>query len=116
MIPGKSTLVLTSSDTKLLKYVCAILNSKLIINYIKERYSSSSYNGGVVFTKEMINNIPLTNDISKKTIFVNLVDQILHAKLQDPIADTSDLEDEIDQLVYGLYDLTPDEITLVEGG
>lgn len=31
-------------------------------------------------------------------------------------ADTSAWEREIDQLVYGLYDLTPDEVALVEGG
>ena len=30
-------------------------------------------------------------------------------------ADTSNLEDEIDKLVYALYDLTPEEIAIVEG-
>lgn len=115
IIPGKSTLVLTSSDATLLKYISAILNSKLILNYIKERYSSSSYNGGIVFTKEMINEIPLPTDENKKTEVVALVDQILALKKQNLSADISALAAEIDQLVYALYDLTPKEIAIVEG-
>ncbi|MEA1979037.1 MAG: hypothetical protein U9N80_14195 [Chloroflexota bacterium] len=36
-------------------------------------------------------------------------------KKESPGADVSDLEAEIDELVYKLYDLTPDEIAIVEG-
>ncbi len=42
------------------------------------------------------------------------VDQILAAKRPDPDADVSELENEIDQIVYLLYDLTPEEIAIVE--
>jgi adenine-specific DNA-methyltransferase len=44
------------------------------------------------------------------------VDQILARKRGNPPADTRDLERAIDDLVYRLYDLSPDEIRLVEGG
>ena len=44
-----------------------------------------------------------------------LVDRILAAKQRDAEADTSGLEREIDELVYALYGLTPEEIQLVEG-
>lgn len=44
----------------------------------------------------------------------DLVDRILAAKKADPNADTSALEAEIDKLVYRLYDLTPEEIAVVE--
>ena len=68
--------------------------------------------------------------------FVTLVDQILAAKQQPPLippllrgiegvvlfdkgelkaADTSAMERQIDQMVYELYGLTPEEITIVEG-
>jgi hypothetical protein len=47
--------------------------------------------------------------------FISLVDQILEAKAKDPHADTSALEAEIDQMVYTLYGLTPDESAIVEG-
>ena len=42
------------------------------------------------------------------------VERILAAKRHDPKADTTALEREIDQLVYKLYDLTPEEIAIVE--
>jgi len=37
------------------------------------------------------------------------------AKKKDPQADTSELETEIDQMVYDLYGLTKEEILIVEG-
>ena len=40
----------------------------------------------------------------------------MSAKQRDAGADTSALERDIDELVYALYGLTPDEIKLVEGG
>ena len=46
---------------------------------------------------------------------VKLVDEILAAKAQNPAADVSTLEAEIDRLVYALYGLTPEEIRIVEG-
>jgi type II restriction/modification system DNA methylase subunit YeeA len=44
-----------------------------------------------------------------------LVNKILLTKSKDSKADVSKLEHQIDQLVYQLYELTPDEINLVEG-
>jgi hypothetical protein len=40
--------------------------------------------------------------------------RVCHAGRADPAADTTALEREIDQLVYNLYDLTPEEIAIVE--
>jgi len=45
---------------------------------------------------------------------MRLVNQILEAKKHDPDADTQQLEDEIDHLVYKLYDLTYDEVLIVD--
>ena len=47
--------------------------------------------------------------------FIPLVAQILAARQQDPNADTSALEAQIDKMVYELYELTPDEIAIMEG-
>lgn len=44
----------------------------------------------------------------------SFVSQILIEKQENPKADTSDLEWEIDSLVYELYELTDDEIAVVE--
>jgi hypothetical protein len=43
------------------------------------------------------------------------VDKILLAKKATPQADTQALEREIDQLVYKLYDLTEEEVGIIEG-
>ena len=42
------------------------------------------------------------------------VDKIIVAKRSNPDADTTALENEIDQIVYSLYALTADEIKVVE--
>lgn len=44
-----------------------------------------------------------------------LVEKVLAEKAREGNTDTSSLEAEIDQLVYKLYDLTDDEIAIVEG-
>jgi len=41
-------------------------------------------------------------------------DKILSLKISDPQADTSALEAGIDRMVYKLYDLTAEEIAIVE--
>jgi hypothetical protein len=66
--------------------------------------------------------IPVKTGIQTFSYFV---DQILTAKQQPPsspfskgelsIADTSSLEKQIDDMVYVLCGLTPEEITIVEG-
>lgn len=45
---------------------------------------------------------------------VSLVDQIIVTTRNDPTWNTAPLEREIDQLVYKFYDLTPDEIAIIE--
>ena len=51
----------------------------------------------------------------QKQAIETLVDRILAAKQSDPAADVQPLETQIDQLVYQLYNLTPEEIAIVEG-
>ena len=58
--------------------------------------------------------IPVASSEKQKAV-ERLVDRILAAKQRDAEADTSALEREIDDLVYALYGLTPEEIKTVEG-
>ncbi len=46
--------------------------------------------------------------------FISLVDKIVDLKKENPKADTSALEKQIDDLVYKLYNLTPEEIQTIE--
>jgi hypothetical protein len=114
VIPGKSTLVVVDADVSKLKAASGLINSRLWIFYISEKYSSSSYNEGTTFTKDMINNFPLPSLGKTERRFEGLVDQILNSKGNDPTVDTSKLEREIDHLVYDLYELTPEERAIVD--
>ncbi|MFM6422481.1 hypothetical protein, partial [Planktothrix sp.] len=52
---------------------------------------------------------------TEELLLEKLVDQILNIKKSNPNADTTILEQQIDQLVYELYGLTEEEIKIVEG-
>ncbi len=52
---------------------------------------------------------------TEELLLEKLVDQIITAKKSNPNADTTILEQQIDQLVYELYGLTEAEIKIVEG-
>ena len=45
---------------------------------------------------------------------IRVVDKLILCKKENPQADTSSLENKIDFLVYHLYDLTYDEVLVVD--
>lgn len=101
-IAGKSTLVVTSMDLTKLKLLCGVLNSSLAIKYVAEKYASASYNGGVSFTKEMINEFPFPlGDSPLKQQIVSLVDQAI----ANP-AEVDRIQGQIDLLTLELYELS----------
>lgn len=113
VIPGKTTMIISATDDKLY-LLLGIINSKLTLFYIKQRYSSSSYNGGITFTKEMINSFPIKNN--KKTEYQqisNLVKEIVTTKSlsTEPY---NELEKKINTIIYNIFDLTDDEIDIIE--
>lgn len=72
IIPGKSTLIMCNDNPKLLFAILAYINSSLPIYYIKQKYSANSYNGGINFQKDMLNNLPIpdfNDDILNKLYF-----------------------------------------------
>lgn len=96
------------------KYIVAILNSNVIGFYFKHKFGE--YDS--VFPKAKIGQckqlpIPQISEKEQKP-FVNLVDIILAKKEKGE--DTSNEEKEIDQMVYKLYELTDEEIEIVEKG
>jgi len=46
--------------------------------------------------------------------FVILVEKIIESKKQNPVFDTIDLENQIDKLIYKLYNLTKEEIGVID--
>ncbi|MBB1125422.1 Eco57I restriction-modification methylase domain-containing protein [Thiospirillum jenense] len=96
-------------------YLLGLLNSKVLWWFICR--VAASKQGGFYELKPMyISSLPIPAASPERQQPIELfVDQILAAKANNPKADTSALEREIDQLVYALYELTPDEIAIVEG-
>ena len=50
----------------------------------------------------------------QQTGIIKIVNQILEVKAANSDADTTDLEQEIDERVYALYNLTQEEIAIVQ--
>ncbi|EFN2837341.1 Eco57I restriction-modification methylase domain-containing protein [Campylobacter coli] len=98
------------------KYLTAILNSKLVAFWLKHKGKMQGNNYQI--DKEPLLNIPIvdTNSKNKKLAdeLINLVDEILKAKEQDKNANTQELENKINSLVYKLYNLTEEEIKIIE--
>ena len=110
----KTCFMITGSDLKIL---VGLLSSTLM-TFAYKRYCSGTVLGakGYQYNKHALEKLPVTKiPASQQQVFITLVDQILDAKHTDPGADTSDLEDEIDKLVSELYNLTENEIAIVEG-
>lgn len=90
-----------------------ILNSKLATFY---HFKSSPKATKGSFPKILvydIKNFPLP-DKTRNSKIASLVKQIINLKKENPEADTSTLENEIDNLVYDLYNLTEEERAIVE--
>ena len=101
---------------KAIKYLCALLNSKLSTWYM----NNTALNSGMGVTRWIpiaVERIPIRQiTAAQQRPFIRLVDRILHAKTADPTADTRTEEAEIDRRIYALYGLTPAEVAAVEGG
>ena len=106
---GLSNIVLLNQyqDIYSLKYIIGILNSKII------NYWFSYYFVDVNIKPEQLRKIPLPETKTNQEIIL-FVEQILSIKRKASDADTSAIEREIDQKVYELYDLTSEEITMIE--
>ncbi|BEK30663.1 class I SAM-dependent DNA methyltransferase [Campylobacter jejuni] len=100
------------------KYLLAILNSRLIVYYM-QYISSHLGQGAFRWIRQYIEKLPIPkiNSKNKKLAdeLINLADDILKAKEQDKNANTQELENKINSLVYKLYNLTEDEIKIIEG-
>ena len=106
--------VILSTDAISYEYLLGVLNSRLANWFYKRRFTNSS-KLTVNLSKEYLGQIPikLPNKTEQKPL-ERLVDRILAAKQRDAEADTGSLEREIDEMVYALYGLTPEEKALVQ--
>jgi hypothetical protein len=98
------------------KFWMALLNSRLCWWFLTNTGTTLA-NGFFRFKPDYIKPFPVPQDIPQKMeeAIVRIVDDILMQKKNNPQADTKSLESEIDAMIYKLYELTEDEIKIVEG-
>ncbi|HEF9862840.1 TPA: class I SAM-dependent DNA methyltransferase [Campylobacter coli] len=113
-----NSLFMMTLDVFSLKYILAFMNSncyKWLITLKTNLIQTGSYAYGA---KDKIERLPIPKINSKNEKLANelisLVDEILKAKEQNKNANTQELENKINSLVYKLYNLTEDEIKIIE--
>lgn len=116
-LAGTFSMILHDS-TQSLYYLNAVLNNPIALFYLDQTYSKLDKTGWQ-WKKAPVEKIPIPKitESNKPTAdkIIALVEEILKAKEQNPQANTSAQEREIDNLVYTLYSLTPEEIAIIEG-
>jgi len=95
-------------------YLLALINSQLV-HFFYSNLTSTIRGGYLRFIRQYLAQIPViepTFEIREK--IKRLGTQVIEIKKESPLENTSTLETEIDQLIYELYELSEEEIEIVE--
>jgi hypothetical protein len=104
------TTIVPTNDLVLL----GIMSSKVVDFYLKS-IASTKQNGYYEYKPVYIAQLPIVQqDLLIQKEIKELVSQIIDSKKQSTMENTSALESEIDQLVYELYELSEEEIGIIE--
>jgi hypothetical protein len=128
---GGYGIILKNDNPMAYEYILGLLNSRLVDHYLKQ--ISTLFRGGYyAYNRQYIEKLPIRTidfsdpeDVARHDRMVNLVERMLslHKKLAEGKIESErtntqyqiDATDQlIDQLVYELYDLTDEEIEIVE--
>ncbi|RKV57998.1 class I SAM-dependent DNA methyltransferase [Helicobacter pylori] len=104
-----------------LRYLLGMLHSKLITFAFKTFYAGGGLGeSGYRYKKAFIERLPIPQITEKNQELAQKItdcaERILKSKEKDPKANTQRSEKEIDALVYQLYNLTDEEIKIIENG
>ncbi len=119
------TFFVIKTDRISMKYLTGLLNSKVVAFWLNYRGKKQGHQYQI--DKEPLMNIPIPPITPQNQPIVQQIESIVDKILtltQDPTYDTDpqkqaqvkDLEKQIDHLVYKLYNLTEEEIKIIEGG
>lgn len=106
-----------TNDTRVIsnKTLVAILNSKLVLFWLTHR---GKRKGNILEMKSIpIGQIPIVIPATELVEKINyLTDQLITASTHNNQIDVAEYQKQIDSLIYRLYNLTPDEIQVIEHG
>ena len=103
---GLSNILITNSNYDI-KVILAIINSKVI------NYWFSFFYKDVNIKPEQLRTVPIAYDFDKECKVAKIVEDLLILNGEDKDKQL-DLERDLDEIIYVLYNLTPEEIALVE--
>lgn len=99
-----------------LVFLTALINSKLATYFFSKFLSTDTLQGSYSsIYPDDLRQIPVKKHDNLNQQIEHLASQIIERKKQNPQSDTTILEAQIDQLVYQLYELTEEEIQIIEG-
>jgi adenine-specific DNA-methyltransferase len=108
-----ATFYVIKTDRVNQKYLTGLLNSKLITYWLRHKGKMQGNNFQI--DKEPLLNIPIyVPDVKEQDKIIKIVNQILTVKRSNSDSDTSELERKIDKIIYQLYDLTDEEVAIIE--
>jgi len=95
--------------------ILGILNSKLISYWFAHKFGKLQRGIFPQFKVNELATFPIPKNFGNyKQPLIKLVDEILKKKKKDVKADVSEIEQQIDNLVYKLYELTYDEVKIID--
>ncbi len=122
---GTVNSVILNDNSYDIKFILGLLNSNLFNTYFKKRFTTisltASFLGVLPVSKlETQSNRAVAKEISKDVVqLLSLNEQLLNSRLQTKreqiLSRVEYFSSKINELVYQLYELTPEEIDLVEG-
>ena len=107
-LAAKSTEIITAKKDLSIKALLPILNSSVVFFFLKEAYGGIALGGGITFSPNNLSKIPLPK-----------VDEVAIERLENmsnrfSIEFTEDDQDVLDNYMYKLFNLTEEEIRIIE--
>ncbi len=97
-----------------LKYLLALLNSK-VFHFLMNLIAFEKTKGA--FTKTRIFHyykLPVKNESVNQKPYIQIVDSMLQSKAHNPLVDITSYENQLDKMIFNLYGLSDDEISIIE--
>jgi TaqI-like C-terminal specificity domain/Eco57I restriction-modification methylase len=111
----KNMHTINTNDSKYdLLFLLGLINSTLM-NYYFQCLNPEKGEALAEVKKENVEKLPVVPaSPEQQAPIIQLVEKLITVRKQDPESNSTVLERQLDQLVYELYNLTPDEIKIIE--
>lgn len=99
-----------------LKYLAGLLNSRPVTYFFRLWYAGGGLGGsGLRYKKKFMVNLPIPEIDTQNQHLANQIEDLVdRIQSSEDKSERQDISNQIDQLVYQLYNLTPEEIQIIE--